>query len=434
MPILRRRRPRDAPARARTGLGAPFRNVFAANLSSSLGDGIARVAAPLLAARLTDDPFLVSGVAAVSLLPWLLFAIPAGVLLDRVDRRRALAAANAARTLLAGGLVALAATGTLTIWWLFAVVFLYGALETVYDGAIRAVLPSIVGPVDLPRANSRIEAGEITVQNFLSAPLTSALFAVAVVVPLGTGAAAYAVAGALALFLPAVAAGEHRAASADGVETAPPWFRQLGDGFRYLWAHPTLRPLWMLSVVVGLCFSAATATTVLYVLDVLDVPEAWYGTFLLVGAAGSLVAAALANPTKERFGTGRTVAVANLVTPVSLVLLGVVPLLPAGGVVAAAVLLGVGFGAVTLWNVLVMSLRQAMIPGRLLGRVHGTWRTLLWGVMPLGSFLGGLLARSDLTAPLVVGGGLGTLAAGLGFRFLTRLPDPEDVDRMTDGG
>ncbi|WP_454728438.1 MFS transporter [Cellulosimicrobium protaetiae] len=436
MPTLRRRRPPAALARVRDGLGAPFRNVFTANLSSSLGDGIARVASPLLAARLTDDPFLVSGIAAVSLLPWLFFAIPAGVLLDRIDRRHALALANGARTLLALGLVALAATGTLTIWWLYAVVFLYGALETVYDGAIRAVLPSIVRPADLPRANSRIEAGEITVQNFLSAPLTSALFAVAVVVPLGTGAAAYAVAGALAMFLPAVAAGEHRAAAVEGAEPAPPWFRQLGDGFRYLWAHPTLRPLWLLSIVVGLCFSAATATIVLYVLDVLGVPEAWYGTFLLVGAAGSLVAAAVANPAKERFGTGPTMAVANLVSTVVLVLLGLAPLLPGSGaaVAAGAALFAVSSGAVTVWNVLVMSLRQAMIPGRLLGRVHGTWRTLLWGVMPLGAFLGGLLARADLATPLLVGGGLGTLVALLGFRFLARLPDPEDVDQIPDRG
>jgi len=434
MPTVRRRtRPRTT-ARTRAGLGVPFRNVFTANLSSSLGDGVARVAAPLLAARLTDDPLLVGGVAAASLLPWLFLAIPAGVLLDRVDRRHALALANGARTLLALGLVALAATGTLTIWWLFAVVFLYGALETVYDGAIRAVLPSIVAPADLPRANSRIEAGEITVQNFLAQPLTSALFAVAVVVPLGTGAAAYAVAGALALFLPAVAAGEHRTPGPDGAEPAPAWFRQLGDGFRYLWAHPTLRPLWILSTVVALCFSAATATTVLYVLDVLGVPEAWYGTFLLVGAVGSLVAAAVVNRAKERFGTGRSMAAANLLSPLTVALLGLVPLLPSGGVAVAAALLAAGFGAVTLWNVLVMSLRQAMIPGRLLGRVHGTWRTLLWGVMPLGSFLGGLLARVDLTTPLLVGGGLGTLAALVGYRFVAGLPDPEDVDQIPERG
>lgn len=428
----RRRALLETPRRA--GLGPAFRNVFTANLSSSLGDGIARVAAPLLAVRLTDDPFLVSGIAAVSLLPWLFFAIPAGVLLDRIDRRHALALANGARTVLAVGLLVLAATGTLTIWWLYVVIFLYGAFETVYDGAIRAVLPSIVRPADLPRANSRIEAGEITVQNFLSAPLTSVLFAAAVVVPLGTGAAAYAVAGALALFLPAVAAGEHRAGTVDADVPPTPWYRQLGDGFRYLWAHPTLRPLWLLSTVVGLCFSAATATVVLYVLDVLGVPEAWYGTFLLVGALGSLVAAGVANPAKERFGSGPTMAVANLVSTVVLVLLGIVPLLPDGtaAVALGAALFAVSSGAVTVWNVLVMSLRQAMIPGRLLGRVHGTWRTLLWGAMPVGAFLGGLLARIDLTTPLVVGGLLGTVVALAGFRFLARLPNPEDVDQQAD--
>jgi Na+/melibiose symporter-like transporter len=423
----RRRALADAPAAA--GLGPAFRNVFTANLSSSLGDGIARVAAPLLAARLSDDPLLVSGIAAVSLLPWLFFAIPAGILLDRIDRRHALALANGARTVLAVGLLVLAATDALTIWWLYVVVFLYGAFETVYDGAIRAVLPSIVRPVNLPRANSRIEAGEITVQNFLAAPLTSALFAVAVVAPLGVGALTYAVAFVLAFFLPAAAAGDHRTPSGGGAgEPTPAWYRQLGDGFRFLWAHPTLRPLWILSILVGLCFSAATATTVLYVLDVLGVPEAWYGTFMLVGAVGALVAAAIANPAKVRFGTGRTIAVANVVTPVTLVLLGVVPSLPRGAVGVAAALLAVAFGGVTVWNVLIMSLRQAMIPGRLLGRVHGTWRTLLWGVMPLGSFLGGLLARVDLTTPLVVGGGLGAAVALAGYRFVAGLPNPEDVD------
>ena len=419
MPLGRRdRRPRLPPPRGR--LGPAFTNVFTANLSSSLGDGVARVAAPLLAVRLTDDPVLVSGIAAVALLPWLFFAIPAGILLDRIDRRHALALANGVRTLLALGLVALAWTGTLTIWSLYAVVFLYGAFETVYDGAIRAVVPSIVRPADLPRGNSRIEAGEITVQNFLSAPLTSALFAIAVVVPLGVGALGYAVAFVLAFFLPAAAAGEHRTHVSDDAPVR--WYRQVADGFRYIWAHPMLRPLWLLSTVVGLCFSAATATLVLFVLDRLGVPEAWFGAFMLVGAVGSLLGAAAAAPLKERFGSGPVMAVANLLTPAALVVMGLVPVVP-----VAAVLLALSFGGTTVWNIHVMSLRQAVIPSRLLGRVHGTWRTLLWGVMPLGAFLGGLLARLDLTTPLVVGGGLAVVVGLVGFRFLARLPNPEDV-------
>jgi hypothetical protein len=80
------------------------------------------------------------------------------------------------------------------------------------------------------------------------------------------------------------------------------------------------------------------------------------------------------------------------------------------------------------WNVLVMSLRQSIIPGRLLGRVHGTWRTLLWGAMPVGSLLGGLLGRVDLALPFLVGGGAATVASLIFFRFVTRLPNAEDVD------
>lgn len=412
---------------SRRPLGSAFSNVFAANLGSSLADGIARTAAPLLATRLTDDPLLVSGVAVASLLPWLLFAIPAGIVLDRVDRRRALAVANTLRALLAGALVALTATEALTIWSLLAVVLLYGVFETVYDGAIRAVLPSIVDRKDLPRANGRIEGGEIVVQQFLSAPLTSWLFAVAVVVPLALGATAYAAAAALALFLPAAAAGAHaRRAAPTSDQTAEreqePWLQQLLAGFRFIRGHQILWPLWVLSVAIALCFATATSTYVLFVLDELGVPETWYGTFLLIGALGSLLGSVLAGRLQERFGSGRVMAAANLLDMAALIVPGAIP-----QVAVAGVCMFVSFGATTVWNVNVMSLRQALIPDGLLGRVHGTWRTLLWGAMPIGSLLGGLLARGGLGIPLVVGGAVGTVLALVGYRFLARLPDPADV-------
>ncbi|MBD7951479.1 MFS transporter [Oerskovia rustica] len=412
----------DGPGRR--GLGRSFTNVFTANISSSLADGIARVAAPLLATRLTDDPLLIAGIAAVAMLPWLFFAIPSGVLLDRIDRRHAMVIANGARTLLAALLLTLFATGTLTIWWLYVVIFAYGALETLYDGAIRAVVPAIVRRPDLPRANSRIEAGELVVQNFLAVPLTSALFAVAVVIPLGIGALSYAVAGVLAFFLPAAAAGAHRAHQAH--HALPPvrttFARQLTDGFRFIMSHPMLRPLWFLSILIALFFAAAIATDVLFVLERLDVPEQWFGVFMLSGAVGGIVGAVVVSPLKVRFGAGPVMAAANFVGPVALVVMGFFPTVP-----VAVVCFAVSFGSTSVWNVLVMSLRQAAIPGHLLGRVHGTWRTLLWGTMPLGSLLGGLLARIDLTTPLLVAGGLTVVVAAVGYRFLHGLPNPEDV-------
>ena len=116
-------------------------------------------------------------------------------------------------------------------------------------------------------------------------------------------------------------------------------------------------------------------------------------------------------------------AVANVVASAPIVSLFLLPELWVAGVVWF-----ITSAAVLVWNVLVMSLRQSIIPGRLLGRVHGSWRTILWGSMPVGSVLGGLLARVDLTLPFLVGGGLATLAGLVFFRFLARLPNPEEVD------
>lgn len=439
-----------APAMRPAPLGGAFTRVVAANLSSSLGDGIARVAAPLLAAQLTDDPLLVSLVAVAALLPWLLFAIPAGVLVDRIDRRLALALAGGVRALVAGGLLALHLAGALTIWWLLLVVLLYGVLETVYDGAIRAVVPSLVGRGDLPRANSRIEATEIVVQQFLSQPLTSWLLAFSAAWALGLNAAAYAVAGGLALALPAVASGiaarRRRAEPAAGPTTVEPadgptavepadepdqdepaptpgWRAELVAGFRFIWASAMLRPLWIVSVLIGICHAAITSTLVLFILERLDVPEAWYGAFMLAGALGALTAAATTNRLKTRFRTGPVMAVANAVGLGAWFLAGAFPLVWVG-----AVAIFVSFGSTTTWNVLIMSLRQAAVPNHLLGRVHGTWRTALWGAMPLGSLVGGLLARSGYSTPLLVGATAGLVVAVVGHRYIAGLPDPETLD------
>lgn len=405
---------------SRGGLGQPFANLFTANLASSLGDGIARTAIPLLAARLTSDPFLVSVVAALALLPWLFFAIPAGILIDRIDRRRALALAQAVRTALAVLLIGLVATDSLTIWWLYIVVFVYGMFETVYDGAIRAVVPSIVDRANLPRANSRIEGGELVVQNFVSGPVTSALFAVSVLVPLGINGLVFAVAGALALALPRVASGRQFVAHG---ETQVAWYRQFADGLRFIWANRMLRTLWLFTTFIGLATSAATATFVLYLLNRLGIPEAAFGLFMLSGAVGGIIGAVLANRLKDAWGAGLTMAFMTTLCGVAFAFIGLVP-----SIWAAAVGFAVSSLAITIWNVLIMSLRQSLVPGHLLGRVHGTWRTLLWGTMPLGSLIGGLIARVDLGLPFIIGGGAAAVASLIFFAFLRTLPNPEDVE------
>jgi MFS family permease len=414
-----------APA-PRTPLGPAFANIFTANLVSSLGDGIVRTAVPLLAVTLTRDALLISGIAALAMLPWLLFAIPSGILIDKIDRRAAMALANTVRGLLGVTLLVLVATGTLTIWSLYGVTFVAGIAETVYDGAIRAVVPGIVEKSNLPRANGRIEAGETVVLNFLSAPFTSVLFGISVLIPLGVNVAAYAVAIVLAVLLPVAASGRQFAVvRAVGADAPPrePWWRQFIEGFRFITANRMLVTLWLLSTFTGLAISAATASFVLYLVQRVGLPPSLFGVFLLSGAAGAIIGSLVVDRVKRLLGAGLTMAIGNVIFSVSIFAIGLAPQLwlAALGFFLSSV-------GVILWNVLVMSLRQSIIPGRLLGRVHGTWRTLLWGAMPIGSVLGGLLGRVDLSLPFLVGGGVATVASLIFFRFVTRLPNPEDVD------
>ena len=161
----------------------------------------------------------------------------------------------------------------------------------------------------------------------------------------------------------------------------------------------------------------------LYLLDRLELPEAFFGLFMLTGAIGGILGSLIAQRLKDLWGAGTAMAVANVVSTSAFLFIGLVPTLW-----AAAVGYFVTSAAVLVWNVHVMSLRQSVIPSRLLGRVHGSWRTVLWGSMPLGSLIGGALGRVDLAVPFIVGGGVATVAALVFFRFLRTLPNPEDID------
>ncbi|MWV51568.1 MFS transporter (plasmid) [Rathayibacter sp. VKM Ac-2803] len=405
----------------RPSLGRDFCLLFSANIVSSLADGILRTAGPLLALGLTDDPFLISAVGAAVMLPWLVFAVPAGAIVDAVDKRAALAVANTLRTVAAAALAALSLLGVLEIWSLLVLIFILGIGETVYDTATRALVPGIVPRSSLAQANSRIESSEIVTQTFLAGPFTSTLLAVAALIPLGLNVLAFAVSAGLVLALSSSAGRRQPSPSATRGKRGA----GLAGGFRFIFSNPTLRVLLLISMVVSLCQAVGTGPLVVYLVQGFGLPEPLFGLFMLTSAAGAVLGSTLAPRLRRKFSTGPAMAAANLLFTVPMIVVGLAPNLW----VAGTALFASSVGAMS-FAVLGLSFRQGMIPTELLGRVHGTWRMILWGAMPAGSLAGGILAREDLHLPYLVSGAVATGVAILSAVFMSRL---RDADELEDG-
>lgn len=365
-----------------SGLGAQFWRLYASSATSNLADGIGRTALPLLAASYTRNPVLVSGLTTFAFLPWLMFALVSGALVDRVDRRFAMSAANAVRALSLGALAVLAATGNGSVGALYVVAFLLGTAETVYDSATRALLPQVVGRRDLDRANSLLTVEESLGQQFVGSPVGSALFALAVTLPFALNAGGFALAALLILTV----RGVHRPERPAGVTSVR---TDVVEGVRWLWHHRLLRGFTLISGLTCLANSTVSGVMVLYVLEVLHLPASRFGLFVLAAGVGAVLGGLVTPALGRALGRVRALTVGAAVTALAIGAMGLVT-----NGYFGAVLFGVEAAGVMVWNVLTMSLRQALIPARMFGRVQGAYRTVVWGAIPVGALVGGALAHA----------------------------------------
>jgi len=377
--------PREGEERGRLGL--PFWQLWSAATLSNLADGLVKIALPLVAATLTDSPALVAGVTLAVTLPWLLFALPAGALADRVDRRIAMVTANVARAAAVAILAVTVALGLLSsaaaIWVLYLVALLLGTAETVYDTCAQSILPQVVSRDRLPRANGRLIAAELTANEFVGPPLGGLLVAAGIAAAFATPAALWAAAvGALLLLRGgfAVAREEPTTLRAD-----------VAEGLRYLWRHRLLRTLATMTGLFNFATNATFAVFVLYAVgpdSAMGLTEAAYGLVFATIAAGSLIGALLADPIIRRLGRSRSMLLGILG---GVVTVGIPALTSNALVIAAAFLLGGLTNA--LWNVVAVSLRQRITPDRILGRINSSYRLVAWGTRPLGAAAGGLIGE-----------------------------------------
>ena len=424
------RRTRAAERPRKDPLGRDFGKLWTAAAFSNLADGIGRTAVPLIATTLTSDPLAIAAIGALAFLPWLLFGLPAGMLVDRFDRRIIMASANAIRGGVALWLAILTASGRISLWALLAGTLVFGLGETLVDNATNAVIPGVVTRRQLDRANGRMQAAQVTIDSFIATPIAGVLFAVALALPLWIGAAGYLVPIALAIMLPLSAARPLRDPAAVPDPAAPdievatptpeptptplaPSKVPAREAISYLWGNHYLRAMVVFTSIVGSAFSFAQAATILYFLDEQDVAPAAIG-FVTAGiGVGALIGSLLAPPIVARIGRGWVMFSANFISALAMLLTGLAP-----NLVTAILAYALFAFAVSTWNVPWGALRQQIVPAYLFGRVLGIIRMLTWGMFPIATLLGGWVARIDLRLPFLLASVVVVVASLIAARLL----------------
>lgn len=357
-----------------------FRAFIGASALAQLGSGVFSLAFPWLASLLTRDPLLIGAVAMAPQLPWLFFALPAGVWTDRLDHRRTIILGNLIHAGLALAVLALALLaqpGTAAIWGLFALAFLQGSNDVLRDNTAQTILPQVVPKDRLEAANAALQTSENMMWQFAGPPLAGALIALSSALPFAFEAAMLV---AASLLMAAV-----RPAAAP--RAAPQSFLPaLREGLAWLWANPPLRRLAMVLGAYNFLYQVIWSVMVLFAQDALGLGPVAYGSLLSALALGGLAGGLAAPWILARVGVraGLLMSVAGFCLSTTVLIFTRDPWL------AGAALFGDAFTSMT-WNVATVSYRQRHIPAPLLGRVNSVYRWLGSGPRPFGSLLGGAL-------------------------------------------
>ncbi len=347
------------------------------------------------------------------MVPWLLFAIPIGGLVDRVDRRKAIAFSNAGRFLVAAAIAAVVSMDAMTIELLYIGAFVIGVCEVVSDTAAQAMVPQILDKSQYESGNSRLQMSETVVSQFVGAPASGFLYAVAIFLPFAATSLGFIVAAVLVLFIPIKI---RRDLAESTVGSKEKFFTSLKFGITYLYRDKKLFRLVLTTTAIGFAFSTGNAVVALFMIEDLGLAPTYFGVVLTIQGIGALLGAATTTFWTKRFSRSNVLAFTIFLTSICSFAIGLSPNI----FIFTAISTLIGY-FISIWNILLMSTYQDLIPNELFGRIHGARRTLVWGMMPAGSVLGGFIARIDLAAPFLVGGVVATVLSLLNYRFIQTL-------------
>ncbi|MDQ2816526.1 MAG: MFS transporter [Actinomycetota bacterium] len=384
-------------------LGSRFAKLWAASTTSALGSGMVVIAAPLYVASRTSNPLIVSGATGVAWLPWLLFALPGGVLVDRVDRRRLMVVIDWVRVAAMTVLATAIATRHGSIALLYVVAFVVNTGEIVFRSASQAMIPAVVPRARLERANGWLVGGDTLMQGMLAGPLAGFLFVVAASIPFFVNAGTY-VASAVLITL---VAGTYRSSpppadAACGPGEAPgrrSVRAEIAEGFSWLMGQRLLRTMSVLIGLLNVTLTAATAVLVLLARERLGLGSVGYGLLFTAMAAGGIVGSVIGD------------RLIGWITATWTIRIGL--LIEAGMHLALATSRNayfIGFALFAfgvhgaLWSIVGSSLRQRLTPPEMLGRVGSTGLFVAAGGNCVGALLGGVVAVTfGITAPYWIG-------------------------------
>lgn len=374
-------------------MGRRFWTLFTAFSASNLGDGLTLVGFPLLAVSLTDDARLVTLVAAFRFLPFLLIGLPAGVIIDRFDRRilAMIAQAIRATTLVTIGVLALAETTTIAALAIGA--FVIGVGEVMIDGGLPAIVRDVVTTNDLELANSRLRASETVTNWFIGPPVGALMFALHPALPFLFGAGLFFVSIGLLSFLRGSFVPEP---DPDGGT----FFEKMQRGLRYVWGHPVLRPLALAVAAFAFCGEAVNAVFVLLATERLGLSSFQYGLLLTVDAVFSIIMSFFVTRLVARTSHGTSMRLSVTAWTLFAFIAGLTTFIPL--IVLAAALSGL---ADPTWNVISATVRQRLVDDHIFGRMMTAYLFIAWSTQPIGAMVGGFIAEAYGTQWVYLMGG-----------------------------
>jgi MFS family permease len=380
---------------------------------------------------LKASTFEIALLGVIDVLPFLLIGLPAGVLVDRLRRRPVMIIGDVGRAIALATIPIAFLLSVLTIVQLYVVGFVVGVLTVFFDVAYQSYLPSLVARDEIQEGNAKLEisrAGAAVVGPGLAGVVIGVLRAPLAVV---LDALSYLGSAFCLLFIrrPEPAPEVH---TADG-QPKPGMRREMAEGLHYVLGHVYLKNIAACTGTANLFGTVATSVLLVYAVRELGMTAAGIGLAFSIGSTGALLGAVTSNRVSTWLGVGPTIIVFSGISGLALVPFALAPAgTPAPVLVTLVALFAfVGGVCMVVYNVAQVSLRQAITPARMQGRMNATMRWFVWGTIPIGGVLGGVLGSLLGVREAVLIGALGEMAAVLPVLFspvrgIREMPAPEN--------